>query len=160
MDETSFKRGRYGFTNSVQFFGVRPDGPIGHKYRYAFTKGGIDCMMVRMVYFLRATEFSEVIRGSTVHSIRGTIAAKNEAWRRAHYIFGSCPWGGDPPCHALSFCLRFILAFSSACAVSLGWSAAGFPSFGIAHGRPARHPRLDWSGHLFRGQRILHPLEP
>ena len=27
-------------------------GPISHKYRYAFTNGEIDCMMVRMVYFL------------------------------------------------------------------------------------------------------------
>lgn len=27
-------------------------GPIDHKYRYAFTDGRIDCMMVRMVYFL------------------------------------------------------------------------------------------------------------
>ncbi len=31
-------------------------GPIGHKYRYAFTKGQIDCMMVRMVYFLHDVE--------------------------------------------------------------------------------------------------------
>ena len=27
-------------------------GPIDHKYRYAFTGGRIDCMMVRMVYFV------------------------------------------------------------------------------------------------------------
>jgi hypothetical protein len=27
-------------------------GPISHKYRYSFTNGQIDCMMVRMVYFL------------------------------------------------------------------------------------------------------------
>jgi ectoine hydroxylase-related dioxygenase (phytanoyl-CoA dioxygenase family) len=26
-------------------------GPIDHKYRYAFTEGKIDCMMVRMIYF-------------------------------------------------------------------------------------------------------------
>lgn len=28
-------------------------GPIGTKYRYSFTSQGIDCMMVRMVYFVR-----------------------------------------------------------------------------------------------------------
>lgn len=27
-------------------------GPIGHKYRYVFSQGKIDCMMVRMIYFL------------------------------------------------------------------------------------------------------------
>jgi hypothetical protein len=32
--------------------GTHMGGPIGHKYRYAFTKGQIDCMMVRMVYFI------------------------------------------------------------------------------------------------------------
>lgn len=32
--------------------GCHMGGPISHKYRYAFTKGTIDCMMVRMVYFL------------------------------------------------------------------------------------------------------------
>jgi hypothetical protein len=32
--------------------GAHMGGPISHKYRYAFTKGEIDCMMVRMVYFL------------------------------------------------------------------------------------------------------------
>jgi ectoine hydroxylase-related dioxygenase (phytanoyl-CoA dioxygenase family) len=32
-------------------------GPIDHKYRYAFTNGGIDCMMVRMVYFLHDVSF-------------------------------------------------------------------------------------------------------
>jgi hypothetical protein len=33
--------------------GVHMGGPIGHKYRYAFTAGEIDCMMVRMVYFVQ-----------------------------------------------------------------------------------------------------------
>jgi ectoine hydroxylase-related dioxygenase (phytanoyl-CoA dioxygenase family) len=32
--------------------GSHMGGPISHKYRYAFTEGKIDCMMVRMVYFL------------------------------------------------------------------------------------------------------------
>jgi ectoine hydroxylase-related dioxygenase (phytanoyl-CoA dioxygenase family) len=32
--------------------GAHMGGPISHKYRYAFTNGKIDCMMVRMVYFL------------------------------------------------------------------------------------------------------------
>lgn len=32
--------------------GSHMGGPISHKYRYAFTKGEPDCMMVRMVYFL------------------------------------------------------------------------------------------------------------
>jgi len=31
--------------------GTHMGGPIDHKYRYAFTGGQIDCMMVRMVYF-------------------------------------------------------------------------------------------------------------
>ncbi|HVF10256.1 MAG TPA: phytanoyl-CoA dioxygenase family protein [Abditibacteriaceae bacterium] len=33
--------------------GCHMGGPIGHKYRYAFTNGHIDCMMVRMVYFIQ-----------------------------------------------------------------------------------------------------------
>jgi hypothetical protein len=33
--------------------GCHMGGPIGHKYRYAFTNGKIDCMMVRMVYFIQ-----------------------------------------------------------------------------------------------------------
>jgi ectoine hydroxylase-related dioxygenase (phytanoyl-CoA dioxygenase family) len=32
--------------------GTHMGGPISHKYRYAFTGGRIDCMMVRMIYFL------------------------------------------------------------------------------------------------------------
>ena len=28
-------------------------GPIDHKYRYAFNRNGIDCMMVRMIYFVQ-----------------------------------------------------------------------------------------------------------
>jgi len=31
--------------------GSHMGGPISHKYRYSFTEGKIDCMMVRMVYF-------------------------------------------------------------------------------------------------------------
>lgn len=34
--------------------GTHMGGPIDHKYRYAFTDGQIDCMMVRMVYFVHA----------------------------------------------------------------------------------------------------------
>lgn len=33
--------------------GVHMGGPIDHKYRYAFNGKGIDCMMVRMVYFVQ-----------------------------------------------------------------------------------------------------------
>jgi hypothetical protein len=33
--------------------GVHMGGPIDHKYRYAFNCRGIDCMMVRMVYFVQ-----------------------------------------------------------------------------------------------------------
>ncbi|HZT44178.1 MAG TPA: phytanoyl-CoA dioxygenase family protein [Chthonomonadaceae bacterium] len=32
---------------------VHMGGPIDHKYRYAFNNRGIDCMMVRMVYFVQ-----------------------------------------------------------------------------------------------------------
>ena len=32
--------------------GAHMGGPISHKYRYSFFNGEIDCMMVRMVYFL------------------------------------------------------------------------------------------------------------
>jgi hypothetical protein len=32
--------------------GTHMGGPIDHKYRYAFTNGQIDCMMVRMIYFV------------------------------------------------------------------------------------------------------------
>ena len=32
--------------------GTHMGGPIDHKYRYAFTNGKIDCMMVRMIYFV------------------------------------------------------------------------------------------------------------
>ena len=34
-------------------------GPISHKYRYAFTSGKIDCMMVRMIYFLHDVSMDE-----------------------------------------------------------------------------------------------------
>ncbi|MCQ6557392.1 phytanoyl-CoA dioxygenase family protein [Paenibacillus mendelii] len=33
--------------------GTHMGGPIDHKYRYNFNQNGIDCMMVRMVYFLQ-----------------------------------------------------------------------------------------------------------
>lgn len=32
--------------------GTHMGGPIDHKYRYSFNQKGIDCMMVRMIYFL------------------------------------------------------------------------------------------------------------
>jgi hypothetical protein len=32
--------------------GTHMGGPIDHKYRYAFNQKGIDCMMVRMIYFV------------------------------------------------------------------------------------------------------------
>jgi len=39
--------------------GSHMGGPISHKYRYAFTKGEPDCMMVRMVYFLHDVAMDE-----------------------------------------------------------------------------------------------------
>lgn len=36
--------------------GTHMGGPISHKYRYAFSGGRIDCMMVRMIYFLHDVE--------------------------------------------------------------------------------------------------------
>jgi len=33
--------------------GVHMGGPIDHKYRYSFNGRGIDCMMVRMIYFVQ-----------------------------------------------------------------------------------------------------------
>ncbi len=33
--------------------GTHMGGPIDHKYRYSFNQKGIDCMMVRMIYFLQ-----------------------------------------------------------------------------------------------------------
>jgi hypothetical protein len=32
--------------------GVHMGGPVDHKYRYSFNAKGIDCMMVRMIYFI------------------------------------------------------------------------------------------------------------
>jgi len=32
--------------------GCHMGGPIDHKYRYAFSNGRIDCMMIRMIYFV------------------------------------------------------------------------------------------------------------
>jgi len=34
------------------FSGTHMGGPLDHKYRYGFNQRGIDCMMVRMIYFL------------------------------------------------------------------------------------------------------------
>ena len=39
--------------------GSHMGGPISHKYRYSFTEGKIDCMMVRMVYFLHDVGMEE-----------------------------------------------------------------------------------------------------
>jgi len=39
--------------------GSHMGGPISHKYRYAFTNGEPDCMMVRMVYFLHDVAMNE-----------------------------------------------------------------------------------------------------
>lgn len=39
--------------------GTHMGGPIDHKYRYAFTNGRIDCMMVRMIYFLHDVEMDQ-----------------------------------------------------------------------------------------------------
>lgn len=39
--------------------GSHMGGPLSHKYRYAFTHGRIDCMMVRMVYFLHDVTVAE-----------------------------------------------------------------------------------------------------
>jgi hypothetical protein len=36
--------------------GTHMGGPIDHKYRYAFNTQGIDCMMVRMIYFLHPVD--------------------------------------------------------------------------------------------------------
>jgi ectoine hydroxylase-related dioxygenase (phytanoyl-CoA dioxygenase family) len=51
--------GRYTINNSeirIRYpgnaSGAHMGGPIDHKYRYAFSGGRIDCMMVRMVYFV------------------------------------------------------------------------------------------------------------
>ena len=51
--------GRYTINNSeirIRYqgnaSGTHMGGPIDHKYRYAFSGGQIDCMMVRMVYFV------------------------------------------------------------------------------------------------------------
>jgi hypothetical protein len=33
--------------------GLHMGGPINHKYRYSFNGSGIDCMMVRMIYFVQ-----------------------------------------------------------------------------------------------------------
>lgn len=39
--------------------GVHMGGPIDHKYRYSFNARGIDCMMVRMIYFVHDVAMDE-----------------------------------------------------------------------------------------------------
>jgi hypothetical protein len=39
--------------------GTHMGGPIDHKYRYGVHRGGIDCMMVRMIYFLQEVTFEQ-----------------------------------------------------------------------------------------------------
>ena len=39
--------------------GTHMGGPIDHKYRYAFTNGRIDCMIVRMIYFVHDVGMDE-----------------------------------------------------------------------------------------------------
>jgi hypothetical protein len=39
--------------------GTHMGGPIDHKYRYGFNARGIDCMMVRMIYFLHDVGMEE-----------------------------------------------------------------------------------------------------
>jgi len=39
--------------------GTHMGGPIDHKYRYTVTNGQIDCMMVRMVYFLHDVDMDQ-----------------------------------------------------------------------------------------------------
>jgi hypothetical protein len=39
--------------------GTHQGGPISPKYRYGFNAGGIDCMMVRMIYFLHDVSAEE-----------------------------------------------------------------------------------------------------
>ena len=41
------------------FSGNHMGGPIDHKYRYAFTNGRIDCMMMRMIYFVHDVSSEE-----------------------------------------------------------------------------------------------------
>ena len=65
--------------------GTHMGGPIGHKYRYAFTGGRIDCMMVRMIYFLHDVGPDEgvfsVVPGthkSNYNTPYGNVAPDNE----------------------------------------------------------------------------------
>ncbi|MDQ2731391.1 MAG: phytanoyl-CoA dioxygenase family protein [Armatimonadota bacterium] len=39
--------------------GTHMGGPIDHKYRYSFNAQGIDCMMVRMIYFLHPVKVED-----------------------------------------------------------------------------------------------------
>jgi hypothetical protein len=48
---------RIRYTGNVS--GTHMGGPIDHKYRYGFNGKGIDCMMVRMVYFLHDVGMDE-----------------------------------------------------------------------------------------------------
>jgi len=39
--------------------GTHMGGPLDHKYRYGFSSRGIDCMMVRMIYFLHDVDLNQ-----------------------------------------------------------------------------------------------------
>lgn len=41
------------------FSGTHMGGPIDHKYRYGFNSKGIDCMMVRMIYFVHGVRHED-----------------------------------------------------------------------------------------------------
>jgi hypothetical protein len=61
--------------------GTHMGGPIDHKYRYGFNAKGIDCMMVRMIYFLHDVGMDE----GPFCVVPGT--------HKTHY---PSPYGGDP----------------------------------------------------------------
>lgn len=61
--------------------GTHMGGPIDHKYRYSFNAQGIDCMMVRMIYFLHPVR----VEDGAFCIVPGT-----------HKTNYSSPYGGDP----------------------------------------------------------------
>ena len=61
--------------------GTHMGGPIDHKYRYGFNVQGIDCMMVRMIYFLHEVGHGE----GEFCVVPGT-----------HKTNYPSPYGGDP----------------------------------------------------------------
>jgi hypothetical protein len=61
--------------------GTHMGGPIDHKYRYGFNGKGIDCMMVRMIYFLHDVSMDE----GPFCVVPGT-----------HKTNYASPYGGDP----------------------------------------------------------------